>query len=214
MKPSQIAMTLWGIAASLAPIPPSAASDWTGVAGATQAHSLLQARLLFDVVRQAEEKPPPKELEFPQFYQKQFPEKPAEGLSVYTLSGSQDPKAKIEADDDLIIRLNKEMIFADNDGWKSIDERGGKWKGEPIVFHAKPDDKITLVLYDLLGDEWGIGPVYLHRADGKKAVLQPRTTGQSDPDLDNVLFRTQPPGPSAKRQKKLEATWTIKDIIP
>ena len=63
--------------------------------------------------------------------------------------------------------LSRTRPHADNDGWACPDDRGGKWKGAPITFHAKPEDKITIILYDLMGDEWGLGPVHLHRADGK-----------------------------------------------
>lgn len=162
----------------------------------------------------ADEKKPPKEEDYPELYVKEFPEKPAPGHQVYTLSGGEDPKTTITADDDVTVRLNGEMIFADNDGWKCPDDRGGKWKGAPITFHAKPEDKITIILYDLLGDEWGIGPVHIHRADGKHALLQPRVNGQSEGELNDHLFTDAPPGPSAKRVKKLEATWTIKDVLP
>jgi hypothetical protein len=162
----------------------------------------------------AAEKKPPKESDFPELYVKQYPEKPAPGFQVYTLSGGEDPKTPIVADDDVTVRLNGEMIFADNDGWACPDDRGGKWKGAPITFHAKPDDKITIILYDLIGPSWGIGPVYLHRADGKHDVLQPEVHGQSDPGLNQMLFTNGPPGPNAKRHKMLDATWTIKDIIP
>jgi hypothetical protein len=161
-----------------------------------------------------DEEKPPKEADFPELYVKKFPEKPAPGYQVYTLSGGEDPTTPIHADDDVTVRLNGEMIFADNDGWACPDDRGGKWKGAPITFHAKPDDKITLVLYDLVGDEWGIGPVYLHRGDGKRAVLQSPMQGQSEGELEGHLFEDGPPGPDAKRNKALETTWVIKDIIP
>ena len=154
------------------------------------------------------------ESDFPELYTKEFPEKPASGYQVYTLSGSEDPKAPIAADDDVTVRLNDEMVFADNDGWKCPDDRGGKWKGAPIVFQAKPEDKITIILYDLIGDDWGIGPVYLHRADGKHAVIQPRVEGKSTPGLkQDGLYSDAPPGPDAPRHKVLEATWTIKDLF-
>jgi hypothetical protein len=166
------------------------------------------------VVLAADEKKPPKESDFPELYVKAYPEKPAPGYQVYTLSGGEDPKTPIAADDDLTVRLNDEMIFADNDGWKCPDDRGGKWKGVPITFHAKPEDKITLVLYDLVPDMWGLGPVYIHRADGKRAVLQPHVEGQSTPGLKGGLYEDAPPGPDAPRHKVLEATWTIKDVLP
>src|SRR5438309_1239595 len=40
----------------------------------------------------AEEKKPPKESDFPELYAKQYPEKPAPGYQVYTLSGGEDSK--------------------------------------------------------------------------------------------------------------------------
>jgi hypothetical protein len=162
----------------------------------------------------AEEKKPPKEADYPELYVKEYSEKPAPGYQGYTLSGGEDPKTPIAADDDLTVRLNGEMIFADNDGWKCPDDRGGKWKGAPIIIHAKPEDKITLVLYDLVPDMWGLGPVYIHRADGKRAVLQPHVEGQSTPGLKGGLYGDSPPGPDAPRHKVLEATWTIKDVLP
>jgi hypothetical protein len=161
-----------------------------------------------------EEKKPPKESDFPELYVKEYPKEPAPGYAIYTLSGGEDPKSAIVADDDVTVRLNGEMIFADNDGWACPDERGGKWHGAPITFHAKPEDKVTVILYDLAPDAWKLGPIYLHRADGKRALLQPEVMGESDPQLDNMLFADAPPGPEAKRNKQHEATKTIKDVIP
>jgi hypothetical protein len=202
-----------GLAGCLAPAPVAAFPALPGAALSFAATPQVTLRLALTLLAADEEKPP-KESVFPELYVKKFPEKPAPGYQVYTLSGGEDPKTPIVADDDVTVRLNGEMIFADNDGWACPDDRGGKWKGAPITFHAKPDDKITLVLYDLVGDQWGIGPVYLHRADGKHAVLQPRTEGQSEGELEGHLFTDGPPGPDAKRHKVLETTWVIKDVIP
>lgn len=169
---------------------------------------------LAPVLLASDEKKPPKESEFPELYVKEYPEKPAAGYQVYTLSGGEDPKTPIVVDDDLTVRLNGEMIFADNDGWKSTDDRGGKWRGAPITFHAKPEDKITLVLYDLVPPTWGLGPIYIHRADGKHAVLQPHVEGQSTPGLKGELYNDGPPGPNAARHQEFEMTWTIKEVLP
>jgi hypothetical protein len=202
-----------GLAGCLAPAPVAAFPALPGAALSFVATPWVTLRLALTFLAADEEKPP-KESDFPELYVKKFPEKPAPGYQVYTLSGGEDPKTPIVADDDVTVRLNGEMIFADNAGWACPDDRGGKWKGAPITFHAKPDDKITLVLYDLVGDEWGLGPVYLHRGDGKHAVLQPRTEGQSEGELEGHLFQDGPPGPDAKRHKELETTWVIKDVIP
>jgi hypothetical protein len=161
-----------------------------------------------------EEAKPPKESDFPELYVREYLKEPAPGYQVYTLSGGEDAKAPIEADDDVTVRLNGVMIFADNDGWACPDERGGKWHGAPITFHAKPEDKITLLLYDLCGGEWDLGPIYLHRADGKRVLLLARKAGESEEGLDNPLFENGPPGPGATRHKMLEESWTIGEKLP
>jgi hypothetical protein len=211
-------LSLWlaaGLAGCVAPAALGApVAAFPALPGAALSLAATPALRLVMTLLAADEEKPPKESDFPELYVKKFPEKPAPGYQVYILSGGEDPTTPIVADDDVTVRLNGEMIFADNDGWACPDDRGGKWKGAPITFHAKPDDKITLVLYDLVGDEWGLGPVYLHRADGKHAVLQPRTEGQSEGELEGHLFTDGPPGPDAKRNKALETTRTIKDVIP
>jgi hypothetical protein len=106
------------------------------------------------------------------------------------------------------------MIFADNDGWKCPDDRGGKWHGAPISFHAKPEDKITILVYDLCPGDWSVGPITLHRADGKRVLLLSEREGQSEADLDNSLFENGPPGPDAKRNKVVEESWVIKEKLP
>lgn len=162
--------------------------------------------------RRMPDAPPPAPGSFPEFYLKRFPARPAPGAQVYILSGAPDPKARIVADDDLTVRLNDQVILADNDGWASPDPRGGKWRGMPVLFHARPTDRLTVTLYDLVPETWALGPLYLHRA-GRMARLLPHVQGHSPPDLDNELFTLFPPDEETPRAKVFEQSWVIRKLV-
>jgi len=116
-------------------------------------------------------------------YQMTFPKVPREGFQVYTLSGGKDPRTPIVADDDLSLFLNGVLIFSDEDAIASNDDRFVRWEGTPITFHARPGDRLRIVLVDRVPGEWNLGPLYLHGATGKPVLLVERIGGASAPDV-------------------------------
>ncbi len=75
----------------------------------------------------------------------------------YVLSGGLSEAVPIYVDDDLIVEVNGEVIYHDDDKALSTIE--------PIIFAASPDDSVHITAIDVGGDSYLSG-LYLH-SDGK-----------------------------------------------
>jgi hypothetical protein len=82
----------------------------------------------------------------------------------FILSGGSLPTDQLSADDDLKVKLNKKVIFNDNDELAS--------NIEPIAFQARPGNTLRVIAIDT-GGCIGVSPLWLHPEGGSARELHP-----------------------------------------
>lgn len=117
--------------------------------------------------------------------------------ALYILSGGTSPTDYLSVDDDLIVKVDGRVVFADEDGWATGDSRGAKYKGKPISFAAQSNSTLEIIALDAVCCSARLGTLYLHYPDQSFAKLTDAISapsqgqcglGQRDPSCVVVFF--------------------------
>jgi hypothetical protein len=107
----------------------------------------------------------------------------------YIISGGPSPADRIVIDDDLEIDQGAKMLFRDDDGVRSTDDKGKNYyDGYPIVLVLDSTKKMGIRATDCCVTEAILGPVWIHRWDGARKKLTGGKTERSAAALPNVFF--------------------------
>lgn len=89
----------------------------------------------------------------------------------FIISGGILPSQRLGVDDDLIVKVDGHVVFADEDGWATGDSRGAQYNGDPIAFEARPDSTLEIIALDAVCCSAWLSTLYLHYPDGSFAKL-------------------------------------------
>lgn len=119
---------------------------------------------------------------------------------TFTISGGILSEDSLFVDDDIIVKVDGTVVFADEDGYYTGDSRGATYSGEPIRFNASPNSTLKIIAIDVCCCRAELSQLYLHRADGYIAKVTDEINAQSqgtcspgnpNPDCVAVFFEDE-----------------------